>query len=252
MRLKPFAIEIISDLHQLGFLETGLYSDIRSSIPSDNPSRIFNRVYFDLHRRGWSVGWNKTWRGGVLLAWYGAIVTSMPMRAAAIEFRNFDNPDLDHFALADHGNSGDTVEFSNRYAEEKAGARTNLLRRINLDQREQPFVERWHWSERVGSAVLSDEGRFQVSRELVWSRAIEHGLVRGQGISAVLRKFLQDLDRDEPESSFPTETDACLLSCLKCLEFYGFAKKMGDRIRFARNPGCFPELALELWKESSG
>ena len=127
-------------------------------------------------------------------------------------------------------------------------SKLRLLQRLNLDQRDKPSIERWRWSKNNGLGYTTDDGRFQITLDLVWARAIEAGLKSSNGLSAALRTFLSSLNKENKETLIESDQeDAGLNSCIEKLVFYGFAHRMIDCVRFSVPPGSFPDNAIQLW-----
>lgn len=185
-----------------------------------------------------SGGWNKLWIGSDLYGWYGSLITVQPLRTIALEIEADDVVWDECCRLLTHNKV-------NRLLLELGDGGTKLLQRLNLDRREQPFIERWKWSGNTGLAMLSDGGRFQIKRELVWARAIESSLDRYGRLDGSIRELLKHIDHNSKEVVY--EFDDTTTDFVRILAWYGLGRCWVDRMMLAVPAGDFMRVALELW-----
>lgn len=181
MRWRVLAQAAEAKLRARGALTPASTRDFVAALNAGDAARAFRSLHRAAARHAlW--GWNKFWDDRGVTAWLGSLAVRHPLRCVALELsadsarshrvritlaqgRPADSDDLilKHLGL--------TSEF-----DPDGGARRILLRRLNLDTREQPLVERWRWSSSAGLALLSDGGRFQISPGAVWLRLAELSL----------------------------------------------------------------------------
>ncbi len=131
--------------------------------------------------------------------------------------------------------------------------RMRLLQRLNLDQRDLPFIEQWKWNSSTGTATLSDGGRIDVKPEVIWTNAVEKALASGKGFDPQLVNFLNSIDPENLETplvELPERSEA-LINVLDYLEQCHFARVMFDRIRFRAKVGDFPRKLLVLFHSAA-
>ncbi len=259
MKWQSVACEIVSNLETRNALIQSDKDQILNLISDNNSVEAFRTTYGKIIP-DWKIGWNKIWRGNDLIGWYGTTLTIQPIRSVAFEIesasdegeavRNWltrlyntlsmDPEDPQNRLLAEFGFEPGDFDWDK--------PKLKLLQRLNLDQHDKPAIERWRWSKNNGLAYTTDDGRFQVTRDLVWARAIETGIKSAGGTSKPLREFLLDLDKNVKEIAFSTSiNDIGLDACIQILSFYGFVHRMIDRVRFSVSPGDFPLNAIQLW-----
>lgn len=261
MKWQSVAREIVSNLESRNVIDVPSKNQSLELIASNNPEEAFRTVYQNVIPE-WKIGWNKIWRGNDFIGWYGSTLTIQPLRAVAFEiesgsdggetvrnylsrlYKNTDSTNADKIQidqLAEYGFEPGNTDFDT--------SKLHLLQRLNLNQHDMPVTERWRWSKNNGLGYTTDDGRFQVTRDLVWARAIEAGIKSANGISNPLRNFLQGLSNDNREVLLEDscEDDAGLKMCLEKLVFYGFAHLMIRSVRFSGFPGNFPQNAIQLW-----
>ncbi|MDP8227911.1 MAG: hypothetical protein P9M15_00495 [Candidatus Electryoneaceae bacterium] len=188
-----------------------------------------------------SVGWNKLWIGSDLYGWYGSQVTVQPLRTLALEIEADETTWDKCRQLLTHNKV-------NRLLLELGGGGTKLLQRLNLDRREKPFIERWRWSGNTGLAMLSDGGRFQIKRELVWARTIEASLDQNGQLGRSVGELLEHIDHEK--RTIMCKFDGATADFVRIIRWYGLGRHQVDRMSLAVSAGDFPRLALDLW--SSG
>ncbi len=118
-----------------------------------------------------------------------------------------------------------------------------LLHRLNLDCRDRPFVERWKWSGGNGLAFLSDGGRFQVTRELVWARAMEVTMDSNGQVPDSVMKLLSSIQPEDREIIVP-ESDYQIDKLISYLELYGFGKRLSDKVGLRSVVGQFVNVKM--------
>jgi len=264
LKWKTTAYAVISRLCSQQLINNKQSSELLEIINEGNPVNVFKQLQDLMTEAGWQVGWNKVLRDGYILGWYGSVVTSQPIRLAAIEIEN----DLEIWEstrqyLLDIWNetsksaqpkcNNSTIRLLkelgvNTLSTKLDSIGTALLHRLNLDKREMPIVERWRWSGQTGQVILSDGGRFQFKQELAIARSIEAGIDTNGKIPSLLRRFLTKLIKDQSDVELTSsETDENVLSYLARLEIYRLVKRETERIGFYLPVGNFPDLALKLW-----
>lgn len=266
MRWKSIAGEVIQKLHSAGVLKREDHSEIQKLLNFGDPIGSFHLTLRASVKAEITVGWNKIWRGSTLYGWFGSHVTVQPLRAVAFEIETDDQV----YKAATRILSSDTVsqtpmendpvscrtlrmlaEFDVwRNPVSNHDNRLQLLRRVNLDRRELPFAERKYWSGNTGFVQLSDEGRFQVSRDLVWTRAIEAGIEDYGNIAETVRTFLSEISENTTHVTVKdSDRDDGVNAVIKRLELYGYGRLRFDRLEFAVPAGGFPEMALRLYDQ---
>lgn len=266
MRWQPLARVIVEGLVESGQLGDESYNLIRQNINAGNCIDAFRLTFKEMVAQNRSVGWNKVWQDGSLAGWYGPVTTIQTVRAATIElgsdetkceaFRRWLNDQYHNDSGVDPESvDGFIIDYLNDFRLSCSlikvdEATTRFLRRLNTDRRDQPIVERWHWSGSNGLAYLTNDARLQVTRETLWARAIETGLHLHDRLTGGVIRFLTGIDPDSLESPVPqNEVDEALIELLTKLDFYRFAHRLVDRVRFRINPGNFPSVALTLWSD---
>jgi len=262
LKYRPTAIEVINRLRSLNYLSRKLYSILTEAIQNSEPFEAFKMLHSQMIEAGWAVGWNKILRNGSIYSWYANQVTVYPLRLAVMEIESDDDiyescrqSLLSLFSPSDSG-----IQQADPYAIslgvcplhdniDKFGIA--VLHRLNLDTRERPLIERWHWAGGVSTVVLSDGGKYQVSADAIWARAIEAGIDDKGRLDTVMKDFIRGIFPDTKELSLPPEmnNDAgkYLTRFLARLVAYRVARLEVDRIVFIVEPGKFPELAIKLW-----
>jgi hypothetical protein len=262
MRWQSVAQEVISNLESRNIIDLPSKNQSLELVSGCNPEEAFRTVYQDVIPE-WRIGWNKIWRGNDLIGWYGSTLTIQPLRAVAFEIesksdagdevRNYLSKlykttgsiytgveKVQNSQLAEYGFEPAKTDFNT--------SKLHLLQRLNLNQRDKPGIERWRWSKNNGLGYTTDDGRFQVTRDLVWARAIETGINSANGMSNPLREFLLGLSNENREALLEdVPDDVGLESCLEKLVFYGFAHLMIGSVRFSGFPGKFPQNAVQIW-----
>jgi len=260
MRRQPLASEILDRLYNSNLLDTKDFNTIKQWIRDGDEIEAFRKTYKLMVKQGWHIGWNKVWRGNDIIGWYGRIVTVQSLRSATMEVEAEDVKwnDAKHWLCSldeckPHKNTDKIHGLLATFGLDPRIKRTDknrlrVLHRLNLDMHDCPFIERWRWSGGIGTAYLSDEGRFQVTRELVWARAVETGLQTANVLTLPLKTFLERIYKTKREALLPEcLDDTGLMACLDRLEFFGLCQKLVDCVLFSVQPGGFPELAVGLW-----
>jgi len=201
---------------------------------------------------GCRIGWNKVWHGSNLLAWYGRISVTQPIRAVAFEIESNESVWQDcrvRLMQLESGGSS-TIDSTGELLSGFGIVNRNikLLRRLNLDYRERPFVERWSWSGETGVAYLSDGGKFQIWKDLVWVRAIEAVIDREGKIPNLVSDHLIRLNSDESELQF-SEFDEDLSKMVETIEMYGCVKLLGDTLIMKSGIGTTPAILYHLYNQ---
>ena len=206
------------------------------------------------------LGWNKFWRDGALWSWFGNTVVSLPLRAAALELEQNESiwsgcrsllTDLGD-GKETHESGGDPICRSKLMG---LGLDLNpgrdpdaesLLHRLNLDTREQPLIERWHWSKTTGLATLTDGGRFQIQRDVVLSRALDAGAAANTRDRIAFLGWVGEFEPESKVITIPAGSGSNIAAAADMLEFYGFGLRLGDRVELAAPVGGFPRLWQRL------
>jgi len=202
------------------------------------------------------------WQGNSLYGWWGRIVTIEPLRLTTLEIVNDDDDDSDGDADGDgdekeviysirrllqflyNGRSDvhivncvdrvhirPLLEFAVQPTAPLAPAGLNLLRRLNLDRRECPHIERWHWSGASGIAYLSDGGRLQITRELAWTRALEAAMDETGSLPKELLQTIYSQNNNELDIVFPQTASAAFRKMSAKLAFFGLVQIIKDGLR---------------------
>lgn len=264
MRWQPLARRINDKLIATGEIETTQLSDLVDFSSHADGLALFRAWYRIIAARGAGIGWNKEWQKSELIGWYGSVTTTQSFEAIALEIEDdetgyktvrswlnsvFNPGDKHEPAVNDEDGKMLLMQFgiSTQMIEKNSNAR-RLLQKLNLDQRELPVVERWRWSKNRGLGYLSNDGRIQVSLEMVWARAVESAISVHNKMTEDLRDFLAAVEPDERETLLENiGQDDAFSALINKLNFYGLAEHLNDRIRFRVSPGDFPKLALSLW-----
>jgi hypothetical protein len=207
-------------------------------------------------------GWNKFWAGGILHGWWGDFVTEMPIRLAALEIaadRGLKDvlvsglTDLYQISITQNEANSSATSVTDRRDCFTSFAKTHLvgrfapgggskispaglalLRRLNLDTRDQPVIERWRWSASAGVAYLSDGGRCTVKPEAVWAAAVECSMDDGgrlpDNILEMLARTDQTTELLELDDSAPAKAMRSALS------FYGLGRNWIGGIKLTLSP----------------
>ena len=263
MKWKPTASTVINGLHSSNLIDHSQSETLRSLINDGDAVQAFKLAHSIMVDTGWRVGWNRIFREGSIIGWYGRIITTQSIRSAAVEIETIADiwetcrKFLNSLWLQDSAESGDEFESSLGYLMEFGvnllgnrldSAGLELLQRLNADQREKPLIERWHWQGSAGMAQLSDGGRFQVRRELVWARAIEAGIDSAGRLDWQLRTILEAVSPNQSFITLPQgEIGKPVSSFIDRLEMYRLGKRELDGILLAVHAGDFPSVALEIW-----
>jgi hypothetical protein len=216
---------------------------------------LLNKGYEAFHLAGEKLttpGWNKFWKGQELVGWFGEIATIEPLRLIALEI---ESESL--YAGWANKSEGALSEAIVRLLSEfivppvaygVSDSRLALLRRINLDRRESPIIERWRWSSGAGTAFLSDGGRIQIKPALVWARAIEAILDEDGRLVTSLGKSLIEAD---PAQDFlalgDARNDPLLSSLVDHLSFFGFGKYWEGGVKLNFPLGAIPGQIARLF-----
>ena len=263
MKWKPTASAVINGLHSSNLIDHTQSETLISLINDGDAVQAFKQLQCIMTAAGWRIGWNRILREGSIIGWYGRIITTQPIRSAAVEIETVTDlwetcrRFLSSLWLQDCAESGDEFESSlgylmefgvNLLSDRLDPAGLELLRRLNADQREKPLIERWHWQGSTGMALLSDGGRFQVTRELVWARAIEAGIGSDGRLDSQLRIILEGISSDQSFITLPQGKIGKPVSAfIDRLETYRLAKRELDVVSLAVPAGNFPSVALEIW-----
>ncbi len=186
-------------------------------------------------------GWNKIWSGGNLYSWWGRVVTIEPLRLVALELsagdddliRNILQSVYNGQAIGFYEQVRELAEFSVELTAPLSAEGLSLLQRLNLDCRERPFIERWHWAGDNGMAYLSDGGRLQITQTLAWTRALEtiideKGFIDEDIIQTIIMHQNNSLDIIVPS------TQVYLVEKLgEKLSFFGIGRAFIDGLRLA-------------------
>jgi len=264
-RWKRIAEQVIRRRINSGIVNEGPARESLELVAGGDAVGAF-RLLWKIHRTaGRPAGWNKVWTPGGITGWYGPTVTHQPLRAAASEVEAdpaFCN-ELRAYLMACWG-----VESPELAAEPSPPARNLLreldiepgsaglsgeglqfLRRLNLDRRELPLIERWRWATSAGLAILSDGARTVGGRDTVWARAIDAELTAAGGLSEPLKEYLRRAEPGAVELFLPNAPPARGPSTFwGRMEFYGYGRLVGDRLVLSVPAGKFPALALKLWE----
>jgi len=249
MRYQVAAGEVVRRLVTRNLLQPKQAAEVRALVEADEAGQAFRACRAALTKV--PFGWNKFWEGTTLYGWYGETVSAEPLRLAALEVeadvqtadevrrylteryegKNPEQPTDGTARLL--GELGITLS-----AWKLGSADLNLLRKLNLDQREQPFIERWRWSGGSGYATLSDEGRLQIKPELVWTRAIEGAMdesgVLPEEIGAALASF-------DAESRFMAlHLCSAAERMIEKMAFFGFGERWEGGVNLVSTAGNIP------------
>ncbi len=171
----------------------------------------------------------------MIIGWYGKLTTKHPLRLAALEIENNDAcykeianlpmdsmlkcmlPDAVSRVFAGFGLCP-KPEFDVKQ-------KLTLLQRIGFDRRESPFVERWKWSKGGGYAVLSDEGRMPIDKNLVLFRSIENIIAAHHEFPQSLRDRLQNQSEEQNRIGSVQKLDSIAAMITDLFSFYGFGKQ---------------------------
>jgi len=260
----PVAAAVIDRLSNARLIANPPATELRRLIRRRAAVDAFRLSHRLMTEPGWLIGWNKIRRGNSAYGWYGPTVTIHPLRSAALEIetdaelwnscrrlltslhRQQEKPDpaefhpltypvIQAFGVNARGNNLDRPGIE-------------LLQRLNLDCRESPLAERIHWSGNSCLIVLSDGGRFQITRELAWARAIESGIGSDGRMNPQVRALLTGIDAGSSEIILPRGgIEDATASFMSILSRYRFAAVETDRMSLAVQAGGFPALALEIW-----
>ncbi|MCF7810986.1 hypothetical protein K9N50_08345 [bacterium] len=267
MKYRPIAIDIINRLRSQKYIEGDVYTDLISQIENGRCFETFDLLKSRMVKAGWAVGWNKILCNGVIYSWYSDHVTVIPLRLAVMEIESNDalynscRSALTELWRDDLKQSVDSMSSERLRNLQELGVNPlhgslnksgmTLLHRLNTDMRDRPLIARMHWAGGVGAVVLSDGGKYQVSRDAVWASAIDAGIRSDGKLDAVLKDSLLKIFPETTELDIAAEQDKELKSrmnrFLSLLTFYRIAKAEIDRIIFIVEPGNFPKLALKLW-----
>jgi len=272
LKYRPIAIEVINRLRSLKYLSSKLYEFLLEATQNGEPFKAFEILHSRMVEAGWTVGWNKVLRNGSIYSWYANQVTVYPLRLAVMEIESDDDiyescrQSLLNLNNIIHAGTDSSrfkikgIQQTDPYAIslgvsplydyiDKFGIA--VLHRLNLDMRDRPIIERWHWTGGVSSIVLSDGGRYQISRDTIWARAIETGIGANGRLDSVMKDFIGGIFPDTKELRLPPEminsTGKCLARFIERLVVYRVARLEVDMVVFIVEPGKFPELAIKLW-----
>ena len=223
-----------------------------------------------LHRHCLSIpyraGWNKVWCDRTLHGWYGAHTFQLPLRAVALELeaermtwdairatltsrQGFKAEEM--VFTTDEAATDCLSEFGLTAAEFNSTAARLLLQRLNLDTREEPFVERWRWSVNSGLALLSDGGRIQIRPEIAWARALETVVKKTGGFDTNLISLLRGVNPNETTIELQNNNDSTGWKPVgDKLQFYGLGRQIAGQFLLSTAAGEFPRVAAELWDGS--
>jgi hypothetical protein len=128
-------------------------------------------------------------------------------------------------------------------------SRLRLLQRLNLDQRDKPFIEQWRWTASAGTAILSDGGRFELKPETIWANAVESSLGTGHNMDPQVLEILAGFSSDEREHIVPesSQRGEALDFTMDYLGKCEFARVMYDRIRLRNRAGKIPQQLAKLY-----
>lgn len=264
MKLQKAAEAVIRQLAKLEMLSGGESAEANALVSRGQAADAFHFVRHICFSKGYSVGWNKVWDGPVVHCWYGTLALDLPLRAIAWEIESdavaweAARALLQRWSFGEHPEPQSSAEQTVRSSLDDLGiiltsgdfvaAARRLLQRLNLDTREQPFVERWRWSENSGLAMLSDGGRFHIRSEVVWARAVETAIGVTGRISENLKAILRDIDSKRTSIVLSNEeTHTEWAPVCDILQFYGFGRRLSDEMLLSAPAGDFPRLAVELW-----
>lgn len=265
MKQKYIINCILEKCQRNGWLSFETCQRIRQDAISSQSQYLFIKIKSELTIKTPVTGWNKFWDGTTLVNWYGKIVLTESISSICIGINNLLDKDsiLRNYLNLKHQkkmiSQGSIQEivldlifhcgFENDEVYTNA-VMLKFLQRLNLYHSKKTNFEHWHWKGTTGNVVLSNNGRCQVSRELVWAKSIEYGLLLNRHPSNHLLRFLKLIDPAKREVELELKKDDCLIACLKSLQFYGFAKVLQDRVQFALAPGLFPNMFMKLWNVS--
>lgn len=219
MRWQPVASSVVERLKSLGCLENLERRHFITASNNGDAVDAFHRMNQLMSDRGWRVGWNKILQGNVIRGWYGTMITSQPLRTVAFEISTDDQLLLCCREILNTLHQNKKPDLS----EDQQGEAANLLQecgidvlhagidrlglalllRLNLNQRELPFAERITWAGKSCLFQFSDGGRIQITRELVWARAIESAIDEDGKVSRQLRHILTQMGMESTEIVLP-------------------------------------------------
>lgn len=237
MRWQAAAREVIGNLQKLGKLQE---NDTSADLPSDGTA-AWQKIKKAVTSIGGQpvVGWNKVWVGRELIGWWGELVTVESLRLATLEIESHPETcgcireylmgkwrqepalqldSIDVRLLAELGIPPGSGVLTKPEAA--------LLERLNLDQRDQPFIERWRWMKSSGFGTLSDGGRIAPKPVLAWSRAIEAALDERGIMDGNIDEGWRKLQAGDTLLSLPSRLSKSVKERLIArLEFFGFGKE---------------------------
>lgn len=252
MRVQSLAKTICHKSEQDGILTLQEKLSALKMIDSGEMDRCFLFVNQKAVTSGYGMGWNKVWHGSNLLNWYGTVSATQPIRCVAFELELEETVwDKCRQRLSQQeSNVTPETDLISKMLSIFGSSKGNLklLQRLNLDYRERPFVERWSWTGETGVAYLSDGGKFQIWKDLVWLRAIEQVLDGECKIPSSTYDCLADLNPGENELHLP-EYDDDWIKIVKVIELYGCGKLLGDKLIMRSGIGTTAASLCQLYNQ---
>ncbi|MFH0766311.1 MAG: hypothetical protein V2A61_07815, partial [Calditrichota bacterium] len=205
-------------------------------------------------------GWNKAWIQDELIGWYGTTATTIPLRLLTVLFRSKPGAEsVRQYVNSIFNIDGDDPEDpSNVLLQHLSGfalepfSRDNqillrFLQRLNLDQREQPVIEKWRWSNSGGTALFSDGGSVRITLDTAWAWALESTVTQNCWEYSSLIEFLHYIIPGEFECSLPpSPRSEPVNNLIDQLIGFGLLDDFSDLLRWRIPPGSFPQMWAAL------
>jgi len=261
LKIDPLVRQILAKLHNNNQIENSVYNSTVELIQAKRYSSTYNHLTQHLSL-SYPLGWNKIWSGQTLSIWFGGFVFRHSLRLIALEIEAVPKlcAKLRNYLTGKFYENGNELEdkmenFLSMFGLASVGSKITqqqllLLHRLNADQREQPLIERWQWSRESGIANLSDDGKEQVSLDLVWLRAVENALYQDYSHYDEIIDFISKINPDQ--STIALQLDICegVSECLNTLQLYGLGHKQGSTFQLRIPAGEFPAIFNSISKQN--
>jgi len=249
--LKPESIakQIINHLGNAKLVPEAMIGLLLDLVQAGQTVPAYRLMVGTVQKGGKPYGWNSVWVGNDLYSWFGSVVTSLPLRLAACELSAGDSRTV----LTNYLQMGESFPDNptGRVLKELGGesGALKLLQRLNLDCRELPHIERWHWSGRNGMAYLSDGNRVQINQEVVWGRAITGTITSDGVIPSEVLLFLA-VAKSTQEVIIPElMVEPSVVKLIERLAWYGICRRECDGVTLLIPTGEIVANSDGLWGE---
>lgn len=221
MKPQLFAVisRIITRSTRAGVLKDRTSKNLMGELQKGNVHNVWDEIESKFLESNTYGIWNSCVVNGIPYFWIHNDVIPFPLQMLALECEYLDSDVYDVLEIREYiakKASGLVNEEISpplhffRFVNWEEGDWLKLLQRINWNQRERPFIEKWKWSKKRGLACLSNDGRINVHYKLPIIRAFHYWMSSchkdGMDMSEKQTSVLYALSKENRSEEFSLDT----------------------------------------------